>query len=94
MLPVVEVTEVPPAVGTSTIAAMCSGLYWGALGAVRELVAQFFDDPTTAEIFLTGGAGPLFANVLACESERPPQFVPHLTLAGLAIAALAREESA
>ncbi len=88
LLPLVEVAEPPPAVGTSTPAAMCSGLYWGAVGAVRELVAQFFDEPTAAEIFLTGGAGPLFANVLAGESERPPQFVPHLTLAGLAIAAL------
>jgi len=89
LLPLVEVNEPPPALGASTQGAMASGLYWGAVGAIREIAGRFFDEPTAAEIFLTGGAGPLFANVLAEESQRPPQFVPHLTLAGIAIAARA-----
>ncbi len=92
LLPLVEVTEPPPVLGTSTQAAMCSGLYWGAVGAVRELVGQMADCQNEVEIFLTGGAGPLFANVLACKSEQPPQFIPHLTLAGLAIAALEAQQ--
>jgi type III pantothenate kinase len=90
LLPLVEVVEPPPAVGKSTRGAMSSGLYWGAVGAVRELIAQFTSTIGPAEIYLTGGAGPLFANVLDQESARPPQFVPHLTLAGIAIAAPAR----
>jgi type III pantothenate kinase len=89
LLPLVEVVEPPPAVGKSTRGAMSSGLYWGAVGAVRELIGQFNAAAGTAEIYLTGGAGPLFANMLDQESPRPPQFVPHLTLAGIAIAAFA-----
>jgi type III pantothenate kinase len=90
LLPLVEVTEPPPVLGKSTRAAMTSGLYWGAIGAVRELVGQFTTDAPGAEVFLTGGAGPLFAGVLERETSRPPQFVPHLTLAGIAIAAFER----
>jgi type III pantothenate kinase len=87
LLPLVELTEPPPALGKSTIEAIRSGLYWGAVGGVRELVAQLLPDVLEPQIFLTGGAGPLFAGVLAAESSRPPQFVPHLTLAGIALAA-------
>lgn len=90
LLPLVEVTGPVPALGKSTRAAMTSGLYWSAVGAVRELVGQFMADTPGAEIFLTGGAGPLFTGVLDRESLKPPQFVPHLTLAGIAIAALER----
>jgi type III pantothenate kinase len=93
LLPLVDVSEPPAALGRSTQDAMRSGLYWGAVGAVRELIAQFSPEPTRAEIFPTGSAGPLFAGVLAGESERPPQFVPHLTLAGIAIAALGQEST-
>ena len=88
LLPLVEVSEPPPALGKSTTGAIQSGLYWGAIGAVKELVAQLSGDRDT-EIFLTGGAGPLFANVLSTDSVRPPIFVPHLTLAGVALAAAA-----
>jgi type III pantothenate kinase len=91
LLPLVEVSGSPPAVGKSTADAIRSGLYWGAVGAVRELVAQLSAGGPRPQIFLTGGAGPLFADVLAAHGERAPHFVPHLTLAGIAIAALALE---
>jgi type III pantothenate kinase len=89
-LPRVEVNEPPPALGKSTDEAIRSGLYWGAVGAVRTLVWQLAEgrDP---QIFLTGGAGPIFAGMLSVDSERMPQFVPHLTLAGIALATLAAE---
>ncbi len=87
-LPLIEVTAIPPpALGRSTVEAMTSGLYWGAVGAVRELVAKLTEEVGEAEIYLTGGAGTLFASVLAEQERRPPQFIPHLTLAGIAIAA-------
>ncbi len=76
-----ELAEPPPALGTATIAAMRSGLFWGAVGAVRQLVEQFTGD-RDAEVFLTGGAGPVVAQLMGTAAR----YVPHLTLAGIAIA--------
>jgi type III pantothenate kinase len=87
LLPLVEVTEPPAVLGTSTRAAMSSGLYWGAVGAVRELVARMAG-PIRPQVLLTGGGAPEFATILGKDSDEPPQFVPHLTLAGIALAAL------
>jgi hypothetical protein len=42
------------------------------------------DDP---QVFLTGGGAPALAAILGQGSRRPPVFVPHLTLAGVALAA-------
>ena len=91
LLPIVEVEESPAPLGKSTLAAMSSGLYWGSVGAVRELIARLSDGPTATQVFLTGGTAPRFVSVLGHEAERPPQFVPHLTLAGIALAALRAE---
>ncbi len=90
LLPLVDVDEPPPALGKSTLAAISSGLYWGTIGAVRELVARLAED-SAAEIFLTGGAAPPFATILHDHGPCPPQFVPHLTLAGIALAASGHE---
>jgi type III pantothenate kinase len=76
-----ELTEQPAALGTDTAAAMRAGLFWGAVGAVRQLVEQLAGDD--AEVFLTGGAGPAVAELLSANAR----FVPHLTLAGIALAA-------
>jgi type III pantothenate kinase len=90
LLPEVEVTESPPALGKSTRAAISSGLFWGTLGAVRELIAQLSAGTIAPQVFLTGGAAAEFAAILAGEDDNPPQFVPHLTLAGIALAALSK----
>ncbi len=76
-----ELAEPPPALGTATEAAMRSGLFWGAVGAVRQLVEQLTGD-RGAEIFLTGGAGPVVAQLMGPAA----QYVPQLTLAGIALA--------
>lgn len=89
LLPLVELTEPPPALGHLPVEAIRSGLYWGAVGAARELIAQLVPEGPEPQIFLTGGAGPLFAGVLATESPRQPEFIPHLTLAGIALTAVA-----
>lgn len=89
LLPLVELQDrdQPPAVlGTDTVAAIESGLFWGAVGAIREISQRLAADcPTGADLFLTGGAGGAVAAVLG------PQvcFEPHLTLAGIALAAQA-----
>jgi type III pantothenate kinase len=82
-IPMEELNEPPPPLGTSTIAAMHSGLYWGAIGAMRELIARL-SKPLDAkpEIFLTGGAGPSVASSL----DPPARHVEHLVLSGIALA--------
>jgi type III pantothenate kinase len=81
LIEMAELTEPPPALGTDTAAAMRAGLFWGAVGAVRELVEQLAGGD--ADVFLTGGAGPAVAKLLGASAR----FVPHLTLAGIAVAA-------
>jgi type III pantothenate kinase len=67
LLPLIEPGELsapPPAVGTATDTAMRSGLFWGAVGAVRELVARLGAEAGgRPQVFLTGGAGPAVAAV-------------------------------
>jgi len=74
----------PPIVGKNTEAAIQSGLFWGAVGAVRELTTRI-----TAELghrphlFVTGGDLARLAPLVGDQA----QFVPHMVLAGIAIAA-------
>jgi type III pantothenate kinase len=74
----------PPPLGADTVSAMRSGLFWGAVGAIRELVGRMPGSSSApAQVFLTGGAAPAVAGLLG----RDARFVPHLTLAGIALAA-------
>ena len=85
LLPLLDMTELsapPPALGTSTVAAIRSGLFWGAVGAVRQLTEQLTGSHE-AQVFLTGGAGPAVAVLMGPSAV----YVPHLTLAGIALAA-------
>ena len=83
LVPLGELPEPPPALGTSTVTAIRSGLYWGAVGAVRELAEQLSIGVTPPpELFLTGGAGPHLARGIA----NPVRIVPHLVLSGIALA--------
>lgn len=85
LLPLVDIAEFsdpPPALGTSTEGAMRSGLFWGTVGAIRQLIEQLGRDAGTCpQVFLTGGAGATVAELLGPDA----QYVPHLTLAGIAI---------
>jgi len=87
LLPLIDVSDLagpPPALGTSTEQAMQSGLFWGAVGAIRQLVERLGREAGgTPEVFLTGGAGPAVAALLGPHARH----VPHLTLAGIALAA-------
>jgi type III pantothenate kinase len=86
-LPIVEVTDAPEFLERSTKGAIQFGLYWGAVGAVREIIARLLPDRDDPQVFLTGGGAPALAAILGQGSRRPPVFVPHLTLAGVALAA-------
>lgn len=83
----VDVGEVPTAIGTDTLAAMRSGLYYSAVGGVRELIARFtaqLAGPTPQVIFAGGDAAKLAPQMsLECVT------IDHLVLGGVAIAARA-----
>jgi type III pantothenate kinase len=85
----------PPPLGKSTVAAIESGLYWGAIGAIRELINQFSAAASVRpDVFLTGGASSHFAKVLSAplgegedgeEAAWNVRHLPHLVLAGVAL---------
>jgi len=84
LLDMTELTDPPPALGTSTVEAMRSGLFWLAVGAIRELCAQLSKDlDRKPEVYLTGGAGPAVAALIGPATRH----VPHLTLGGIALTA-------
>lgn len=85
LLPFVDASlnMTPPAVlGRNTQGAIESGLYWGAVGAVRELIERMRSElgrPTTP-VFVTGGD----ARGLGALIDHGVRFVPHLCLRGVA----------
>ena len=86
LLPLAELApndEPPPALGRDTAGAIRSGLFWGAVGSVRELVARLSVTlDQQPEIFVTGG------DLRQLAAHLPgAQYVPHMVLAGIAIAA-------
>jgi type III pantothenate kinase len=80
--------ESPPnSVGKSTEEALVAGAYWGAAGAVRELVRRTAEQlPHEAELYLTGGGAPGYAAALDLNGRRP-RHLPHLVLSGIRIVA-------
>ena len=84
LLPLVSVPELgqatPEPLGRNTRAAIRSGLFWGQLGAVKELIERQVG--TDADLFVTGGGGALLASHLP-----HARFEPHLPLQGLVLLA-------
>lgn len=83
-----EVFAAPPAIiGKSTQEAMAAGTYWGAVGAVRQIIERMAatcrEEP---EVFLTGGAAEPLAAHIGLGSERA-RYVSHLVLSGIRLAA-------
>jgi type III pantothenate kinase len=83
----------PSPLGKSTAGAIEAGLYWGAIGAIRELLRQYStDEDTRPDVFLTGGASAQVVELLAAggATEDSPrghriQHAPNLVLAGIAL---------
>lgn len=76
-----------PIIGRDTRDAICSGVFWGAVGAIRELsdgmAREMGGDP---QRFVTGGFGGPLADALGDDAA----FVPHLVLSGIAMTAIVR----
>ncbi len=85
MLPLLaELDGAPEALGKSTLEAMRSGLFWGAVGGIRELVARFAEQlSATPAVIVAGGSSHVVADLLGNDARHEP----HLTLAGIALAA-------
>jgi type III pantothenate kinase len=86
LLPEVDddpVSGPPPVVGKSTMAAIRSGLFWGSVGAVGELVRRISDQLGAIPlVFVAGGDAERLAAYLP-----QVQVVPELVLAGIALCA-------
>jgi len=82
-LPVVAAPLEPPlALGKDTESAIRSGVYWGVVGAVRELIARLEEQfGEQAQVFFTGGD----SEGLASHWENAVN-QPHLVLQGAALA--------
>ena len=86
-LPTESFDATPAAVGKSTQAAMTAGLYWGTVGAVRELIDRVgCDQSPLPQLFITGGAASRLVPHLAAE-EQSIRHIPSLVLSGIAIVA-------
>lgn len=89
LLPLVSVTELgqetPDVIGLNTRAAIRSGLFWGQLGAVKELIER--EAGPDADVFITGGGGALLTTFL-----QRARFESHLPLQGLVLAVAAHPD--
>ena len=75
----------PPVVGKHTEGAIRSGLFWGAVGAVREVIERMSADLNQQpHVFVTGGDLRHLAPLVSPHSR----FVPNMVLSGIAIASL------
>lgn len=84
MLPTVAPQKPGAVVGCNTADAIRSGVYYGCLGLVSELVARMRDElGRKLPLLITGGAG----QFLSTELPEHPPYHPALTLEGLAILA-------
>jgi type III pantothenate kinase len=84
MLPLVEIGKSkPPVIGTDTVSAIQSGVYYGYIGLVRNLLAEVLTTFTRKpQVIATGGYGAH----LAPEIEGVDAVVPELTHEGIALA--------
>ena len=81
----------PPVVGKNTDGAIRSGLFWGAVGAVREVIERMSAGlKEKPHVFVTGGDLRHLAPLVSPHS----QFVPNMVLSGIALAAGEREKLA
>ncbi len=80
LVPMDQLDQPPPALGTDTVSAIRSGLYWGVVGAVRELASRLAPPGVHPQLVLTGGAAPAVARLL----DPQARCEPHLSLLGVA----------
>jgi type III pantothenate kinase len=79
-LPRINVAKPDRLIGTSTVGAMESGIYWGYIGLIEGIVARIRDEyPGEVTVIATGGLAALFAEGAAVINATAPD----LTLSGI-----------
>jgi type III pantothenate kinase len=82
MLPRIDMRVTSQAIGKNTISSMQSGLYFGFLGQMEEIIRRIKRElPQEPRVVATGG----LAELMAANSELVEAVDPHLTLKGLQI---------
>jgi type III pantothenate kinase len=82
-LPHVRVTEAPDPIGRNTDQAIRSGVFFGLIGAIRELTERYATHlGRWPHLVATGGAAPMIART----ANFIDSVVPHLCLMGIALA--------
>jgi type III pantothenate kinase len=72
--------EPPRVVGKSTDEAIRSGLFWGNVGAVKEILERMHQEMTgVPQVFVTGGDARRLAGYISADAR----FIPDLVLAGI-----------
>ena len=83
LLPLVKVAKPEQIIGKDTVGAISTGIFFGALGAIREIIERYATDlgawPTT---IITGGDG----QAIRSECDFIQACVPELTLLGIELA--------
>lgn len=94
-LPLIDVRQFhahhpPPAWGRGTVRSLQAGIFWGTVGAVRELLARQGDDlPGDRWVVWTGGDAAILAPYISGDDAR---IEPDLVLIGLSRMAVAPNE--
>lgn len=79
-LPQVSIKKPPSVIGTDTVAAMQSGLYWGYVGLIEGMLRRIIEElGEKPHVIATGGLGGLFA----CDIPMIEKVDGDLTLRGL-----------
>lgn len=81
-LPKVEITKPPYVIGRNTVSNIQSGIFYGNIGLVKEIVARMKNEIKTKKkitVIATGG----FLELIKNENVPIDYFVPDLTLVGL-----------
>ncbi|MDR0485437.1 MAG: type III pantothenate kinase, partial [Elusimicrobiota bacterium] len=80
-LPQVEIKRPAKAIGTSTVECIQSGLYFGYIGLIKEIIARIKTEMKLNKIIVTGG----LAGLMSSEIKEINSVCPDLTLQGIKI---------
>ena len=84
LLPKIDVVKPDRVIGTGTVSAMQSGIYWGYMGLIEGIVTRIrasYTEGAPFKVIATGGLAPLFAD----GTEVIDVTDPDLTLHGLVL---------
>jgi type III pantothenate kinase len=80
-LPQVEIKKILKSIGTTTVECIQSGLYFGYIGLIKELIKRMKEEMEVKHVIATGG----LAGLILGELKEVETIVPDLTLEGIRI---------